>query len=98
MTEPDATYNVLCEVRKCLTQKEIADNLGVDTRTVKRWEAKECAPPPYVTAALQRLLPFRKAPKKTKKTDFSFIDLFAGIGGIRLGFEAAGGRCVYTNE
>ncbi|AUN95860.1 DNA (cytosine-5-)-methyltransferase [Pseudazoarcus pumilus] len=29
---------------------------------------------------------------------FSFIDLFAGIGGIRLGFEAIGGRCVWTSE
>jgi len=98
MPESDATYDVLCEVRKCLTQKEIADSLGVDTRTVKRWEAKECSPPPYATTALQRLLPFRKDEKKRRKTDFTFIDLFAGIGGIRLGFEAAGGRCIYTNE
>lgn len=30
--------------------------------------------------------------------DFTFIDLFAGIGGIRLGFEAQGGRCVFTSE
>ncbi len=30
--------------------------------------------------------------------DFSFIDLFAGIGGMRLAFEAAGGRCVFTSE
>jgi DNA (cytosine-5)-methyltransferase 1 len=30
--------------------------------------------------------------------DFTFIDLFAGIGGMRLGFEAAGGRCVFTSE
>lgn len=29
---------------------------------------------------------------------FSFIDLFAGIGGTRLGFEAAGGECVFTSE
>lgn len=29
---------------------------------------------------------------------YRFIDLFAGIGGIRLGFEAAGGRCVWSNE
>jgi DNA (cytosine-5)-methyltransferase 1 len=29
---------------------------------------------------------------------FTFIDLFAGIGGIRLGFEAAGGKCVFTSE
>lgn len=29
---------------------------------------------------------------------FRFIDLFAGIGGCRLGFERAGGECVFTSE
>lgn len=29
---------------------------------------------------------------------FRFIDLFAGIGGIRLGFEYVGGRCVFSSE
>lgn len=29
---------------------------------------------------------------------FTFIDLFAGIGGIRLGFESAGGKCVFSSE
>jgi DNA (cytosine-5)-methyltransferase 1 len=29
---------------------------------------------------------------------FSFIDLFAGIGGMRIGLEAVGGRCVFTSE
>lgn len=29
---------------------------------------------------------------------YRFIDLFAGIGGLRLAFERAGGRCVYSNE
>ncbi len=32
------------------------------------------------------------------KARFTFIDLFAGIGGMRMGFEAAGGRCVFTSE
>lgn len=29
---------------------------------------------------------------------FTFIDLFAGIGGLRLGVEAAGGKCIFTSE
>lgn len=29
---------------------------------------------------------------------FTFIDLFAGIGGIRLGFQSVGGRCVFSSE
>ncbi len=29
---------------------------------------------------------------------FRFIDLFAGIGGIRLGFEYVGGHCVFSSE
>ena len=32
------------------------------------------------------------------QTAFRFIDLFAGIGGLRLGFESIGGRCVFTSE
>lgn len=30
--------------------------------------------------------------------NFKFIDLFAGIGGIRLGFESVGGECVFSSE
>lgn len=32
------------------------------------------------------------------KSKFTFIDLFAGIGGTRIGFERAGGRCILTSE
>lgn len=34
----------------------------------------------------------------SKWTNFTFIDLFAGIGGIRLGFESVGGHCVFSSE
>lgn len=33
-----------------------------------------------------------------KNSSFKFIDLFAGIGGIRLGFQSAGGACVFSSE
>jgi DNA (cytosine-5)-methyltransferase 1 len=33
-----------------------------------------------------------------KWDSFNFIDLFAGIGGIRLGFENVGGKCVFSSE
>jgi DNA (cytosine-5)-methyltransferase 1 len=35
---------------------------------------------------------------KKSSNDFTFIDLFAGIGGTRLGFESVGGKCVFTSE
>lgn len=33
-----------------------------------------------------------------KTSSFKFIDLFAGIGGIRLGFQSQGGVCVFSSE
>lgn len=38
----------------------------------------------------------RKTVKKINK--FTFIDLFAGIGGMRIAFDRAGGQCVYSSE
>ncbi len=32
------------------------------------------------------------------EAEFKFIDLFAGIGGMRLAFERAGGQCVFSSE
>lgn len=34
----------------------------------------------------------------TESPKFKFIDLFAGIGGIRLAFQNLGGKCVFTSE
>ena len=85
----------LNEARKYYTQATIAKYLGVDTRTIRRWEARETSPTPYAAHALQLMLPLSK-PVSARK--FDFADLFAGIGGIRQAFENIGGRCVFTSE
>ncbi len=52
----------------------------------------------YVTSAIMQSLSAQI--QSSEKTDsvFSFIDLFAGIGGMRIAFERNGGDCVYSNE
>lgn len=40
----------------------------------------------------------RRAVRSVDWESFRFIDLFAGIGGLRLGFESVGGRCVFSSE
>lgn len=40
----------------------------------------------------------RRKKKCASDKQFSFIDLFAGIGGMRIAFDRAGGHCVYSNE
>ncbi|MGJ8590176.1 MAG: DNA (cytosine-5-)-methyltransferase [Yoonia sp.] len=88
-----------------LTQKAFAELLGMpDTgeRTVRGWELGEHFPTPAKRAQIENLpdtallrSPYGCDPDSA---DFSFIDLFAGIGGIRYPFQNQGGHCVFTSE
>lgn len=50
------------------------------------------------SVAIKQLLVKAKEEPPQKDDGYTFIDLFAGIGGMRLAFESAGGHCVYSNE
>lgn len=71
-------------------------NLGVTKNELT--EILKTVGAPASERSLQSMLrkSFPLAPPN--KTAFSFIDLFAGIGGMRLGFQNAGGKCVFSSE
>lgn len=93
--DSDLAARYLTEALRHRSQVDIAKHLGITTRTVRHWVTNQSIPASYAFG-LQRLLPFdlpfeHDAP-------FTFVDLFAGIGGIRMAFEGLGGRCVFTSE
>ena len=96
--EKTQPLDLLKTARTRYTQKQLAEILEVDVRTIRRWEVRESPAPPYLTSAIrQKLLPLADD-NLNDDSAFKFIDLFAGIGGIRIGFEAQGGKCVFTSE
>jgi DNA (cytosine-5)-methyltransferase 1 len=84
-----------------LTQLELACLLELKEngeRTIRGWELGEHKPS---KAKLKKILELHEeAPFRNENTNpkFRFIDLFAGIGGIRLPFQELGGQCVFSSE
>ena len=87
---------LLRQARSRFTQREIAVRVGKTPKTVRRWEQGEVPCPAMLVPALRALMHRDERPANGGR--FRFIDLFAGIGGIRMGFEAHGGECVFTSE
>src|SRR5687767_4382955 len=79
------------------TYQQIADLLEVNASTLRRWQVNEDVPSYRGDSIRQRILPLLMAPANDDGK-FTFIDLFAGIGGIRHAFQKHGGRCVFTSE
>jgi DNA (cytosine-5)-methyltransferase 1 len=78
-----------------LSQEELARKLGYSPKTIYRWERGEGKPRVVV---MERLRSELSVPPTSGTPSFRFVDLFAGIGGLRRGFEGIGGKCVFTSE
>jgi DNA (cytosine-5)-methyltransferase 1 len=94
LTTPAAV--VLEEALRRFNRTELANELGCDPRVISRWEKNGLDQKDRM--ALLYLLEKRGPRPAVDEGDFTFIDLFAGIGGTRLGFERNGGKCVFTSE
>lgn len=104
MVDKSKDLALLLQVLECYDLKRVAEVLDAATpgawsrdvlkllmsgKTDQGFSKKEIT-------KLKQMVP--QPPVRSKAAEFDFIDLFAGIGGIRRGFEDAGGRCVFTSE
>ena len=83
-----------------MSQLQFAELLGLKKngeRTIRGWENGEHSPSITKIAAIEALQP--PYPKLNEQdVGLRSIDLFAGIGGIRLAFQNVGARCVFSSE
>ncbi|WP_341474213.1 DNA cytosine methyltransferase [Clostridium perfringens] len=95
---------IITNIRKKLdiTRKEFSDALGLskeEEKELKLWETDTKEVPDEV---YKKILAFPTDPPfvapSLENSRFTQIDLFAGIGGIRLGFQRHGGRTVFSSE
>ena len=86
--------------RAGLSIEDAAKELEYDPSTIYRWERGDIQPKIAVYKTLEIISQLNKPRPLDQNANlhFRFIDLFAGIGGLRIGFQQLGGHCVFTSE
>ncbi len=91
-------FTRLCE-KAGMTLEQAASFIEVSERQAHRYASGESEPGRLAVRMLKQAAAERCGETgPAGRPAFRFVDLFAGIGGLRMGFESIGGRCVFTSE
>jgi DNA (cytosine-5)-methyltransferase 1 len=84
-----------------LDRREFADLLGLNSNGINRvcqWENSYSKPTAVMLDKIVNLKVEAPFLQKNNNNLFTFIDLFAGIGGMRLALQNLGGQCIFSSE
>lgn len=80
-------------------QNRKRDRCSMSVNVLEKNEKKEKKSNSSQILQFQKIMHDNKIPfPAMDKTKFTFIDLFAGIGGMRIAFQNLGGKCVFSSE
>ena len=103
MNKKESVETIIRNKKKQLgvTNKELSDALGLGAEgeaLLRSWENGETEPEKDVIQKIASFGDNALYKKQVDNPEFLFIDLFAGIGGIRIPFQEQGGKCVFSSE
>jgi DNA (cytosine-5)-methyltransferase 1 len=97
VTASDADFRELVR-RTGLSADQISTLAGRSVRTIHRYLDGDIRAPSLVVEKLRAVADERCGGHAGKRDSFTFVDLFAGIGGLRRPFQDIGGKCLFTAE